>query len=79
MTHRRLLFASAAGRVFAAAVLAVFGILSMPVDASAQAANATLVGNVRKADSYEFAWSGDEGPAIRRISRVRKPPVRKRR
>jgi len=47
MTHRRLLFASAAGRVFAATVLAVFGILSMPVDAAAQAANATLVGNVR--------------------------------
>jgi hypothetical protein len=39
----------------------------------------TLVGNVRKADSYEFAWSGGEGPAIRRITRARKPAVRKRR
>jgi hypothetical protein len=47
MTHRRRFFAYATGRVFAAAVLAVFGILSMPVDAAAQAANATLVGNVR--------------------------------
>ena len=47
MTHLRRFFAYATGRVFAAGVLAVFGILSMPVDAAAQAANATLVGNVR--------------------------------
>src|SRR5688572_1700065 len=47
MTHRRLFVAYATGRAFAAAVLALFGILSLPGDAAAQAANATLVGNAR--------------------------------
>ena len=31
-----------------------------------------LVGNVRKADSYELSWSGGEGPTIRRVSRKRR-------
>ena len=31
-----------------------------------------LVGNVRKADSYELAWSDGEGPAIRRVSGKRR-------
>ena len=36
-----------------------------------------VVGNVRKADSYELVWSGGEGPAIRRVAargrKTRKP------
>ena len=47
MTHRRRLIAYAIGRVFAVAVLAVLGILSMPDDAAAQSQVGTLVGNVR--------------------------------
>ena len=47
MTHRRRFIAYATGRVFAVAVLAVFGILSMPSDAAAQSQVGTLVGNVR--------------------------------
>ena len=48
MTHRRRFIAYATGRVFAVAVLAVFGILSMPGDAAAQSLQCdTLVGNVR--------------------------------
>ncbi len=47
MTHRRRLIASASGRVFVVAVLALFGILSMPSDAAAQSQVGTLVGNVR--------------------------------
>ena len=47
MTHLRRFFAYATGRAFAAEVLVVFGILSMPGDAAAQASNATMVGNVR--------------------------------
>ena len=47
MTHRRRLIASASGRVFAVAVLALFGILSMPSDAAAQSQVGTMVGNVR--------------------------------
>jgi len=38
------------------------------------------VSNVRQAESYEFAWSGGEGPTIRRVSaRRRKPAPRRRR
>ncbi len=47
MTDRRRLIASASSRVFAVAVLALFGILSMPGDAGAQSQVGTLVGNVR--------------------------------
>ena len=47
MTHRRRSIAYVTGRVFAVAVLAVSGILSMPGDAAAQAAVGALVGNVR--------------------------------
>ena len=47
MTHRRRFFAYATGRVFAVAVLAVFGILSMPGHAAAQSQVGTLVGNVK--------------------------------
>src|SRR5688500_464371 len=47
MTHHRRLIAYATGRMFAVAVLAVFGILSMPGDAAAQSQVGTLVGNVR--------------------------------
>jgi hypothetical protein len=47
MTHRRWLIACATGRMFVVAVLAVFGILSMPGDAAAQSQVGTLVGNVR--------------------------------
>src|SRR5687767_10003257 len=46
MTHRRRLIAYRASRVFAVAILAVLGILSMPNDAAAQAAVGALVGNV---------------------------------
>jgi RES domain-containing protein len=31
-----------------------------------------LVNNVRKADSYELAWKGGEGPTIRRMARKRR-------
>src|SRR5690348_5884859 len=47
MTHRRGFVVCATGRVFAVAVLAMLGILSLPVDAAAQSQVGTLVGNVR--------------------------------
>jgi hypothetical protein len=47
MIRRRRLLAYVVGRLFAVALLAVVGILSMPGDAAAQAAVGALVGNVR--------------------------------
>jgi len=38
-----------------------------------------LVSNVRQAESYEFAWSGGEGPTIRRVSARRRKPAPRRR
>jgi RES domain-containing protein len=36
-----------------------------------------VVGNVRKADSYELTWASGEGPAIRRVAAPRRKAARK--